>query len=137
MQLVKDVLGEYGLETNPQVADKDIQNIAESYLQNGGVFKVLEQDGRIVGSYGIYRVSSFVCELRKMYIYRQFRGKGFGKMMMDDALQEAKVLGFAEMTIETNSRLREAVILYKRYGFVEFTPEHLSDRCDMALRKAL
>ena len=117
LQLVKDVLEEYGLETNPQTTDKNIQNIGESYSRNGGVFKVLEQDGRIIGSYGLYRVSAFVCELRKMYIHRQFRGKGFGKMMMEDVIYEAKTFGFAEMVLETNSCLKEVLVLYKQYGF--------------------
>jgi len=134
---VEDVLEKYGLKTNPAATDKDILNIGDSYTQNGGVFKVLECDGRIVGSYGLYRISPAVCELRKMYLYGEFRGQGLGKMMMEDAFREAKRLGFLEMVLETNSCLKEALELYKRYGFEEYEAQHLSQRCDMAMKKIL
>ena len=55
--------------------------------------------------------------------------------MMDDALCEAKTRGFVEMTLETNSCLREAIGLYRAYGFTTFTPDHQSDRCDIAMRR--
>ena len=137
MRLVGDVLVRYGLKTDAAATDKDILNIGESYTRNGGVFKVLECDGRIVGSYGLYRISPTVCELRKMYLYEEFRGKGFGKMMMEDAFIEAKGLGFSQMILETNSCLKEALELYKKYGFEEYEVEHLSQRCDMAMKKML
>ena len=135
--LVKTVLSQYGLKTNPEETDRDIQDICKSYLENGGQFKVLERDGQIIGSYGIFRVSPAVCELRKMYLYEQFRGAGLGRMMMEDALDTAKVLGYQEMVLETNACLKEAIALYCAFGFEEFQADHLSDRCDMAMRKAL
>ncbi len=72
-----------------------------------------------------------------MYLLPELKGRGLGKTMMDDAIAVAKSLGFVEMTLETNSCLKEALALYRKYGFMEFTPSHLSDRCDLAMRKAL
>jgi hypothetical protein len=36
------------------------------------------------------------------------------------------------MILETASALKEAIALYKSYGFAEYTPDHLSSRCDQA-----
>ncbi len=135
--IVKEVLGEYGLETNPEETDADLADIEASYLDPGGVFRILEFDGKTVGSYGLYAVSPKSCELRKMYLLGRCRGQGLGRMMMDDAFITARELGFTEMILETNSRLKEALAMYRKFGFEEFCPEHLSDRCDLALRKAL
>ncbi len=135
--LVRDVLKEYGLKTNPQVTDRDIQDIDAWYVLNRGVFKVLEDEGRIVGSYGIFTVSDTVCELRKMYVLDKYRGQGLGARLMEDALHEAKALGYDVIILETNSRLMEACSLYRSYGFQEFKPDHLSDRCDIAMRIVL
>jgi putative acetyltransferase len=49
---------------------------------------------------------------------------------MEFALSKAKELG--RVILETASPLKEAIGLYKRYGFKEFNPEHLSARCDQA-----
>lgn len=136
-QMVKTVLAEYRLSANSDVTDADLKDIQLSYISKGGVFRILESEGRIVGSYGLYAMSIQSCELRKMYLLPEVRGQGLGKMMMDDAILKAKELKFTEMALETNSRLQEARELYRKYGFTEFIPDHLSDRCDLAMRKTL
>lgn len=136
-RIVKEVLAGYGLSTNPAATDADLHNIHDSYLAGGGAFRILECDGHIAGSYGLYPTTRHSCELRKMYLLPDFKGRGLGKKMMDDALRMAQALGFAEMTLETNSRLKEALGLYRKYGFTEFAPDHLSDRCDLAMRRTL
>lgn len=135
--LVKGVLEEYGLAANPDVTDSDIRNIHESYISAGGAFRVIKSSGRIIGSYGLYAISSRVCELRKMYLLQEYRGRGLGIKMMNEALDRARALGFEEMVLETNSCLKEALGLYRKYGFTEFVPEHMSDRCDIAMRRHL
>ena len=136
-RIVKEVLAGYGLSTNPKETDADLRDIQVSYLSEGGAFRILECDGQIVGSYGLYPTARRTCELRKMYLLPELKGQGMGKKMMEDAFAVAKDLGFVEMTLETNSRLKEALGLYRKYGFTEFTPSHLSDRCDLAMRKTL
>jgi putative acetyltransferase len=116
-ELVKQVLAGYGLGTNPEVTDSDLKDISQCYLAPGGTFKILEHSGQIIGSYGLYPLSLRSCELRKMYLVAEYRGRGLGKRMMDDALREAKTRGFREMVLETNSCLQEAVGLYRAYGF--------------------
>jgi putative acetyltransferase len=136
-RIVKEVLAGYGLSTNPKETDADLLDIQASYLSEGGAFRILECDGQIAGSYGLYPTTRQTCELRKMYLLPKLKGRGLGKKMMGDALRIAKDMGFVEMTLETNSCLKEALGLYKKYGFMEFTPSHLSDRCDLAMRRAL
>ena len=136
-RIVKDALAEYGLPTNPEKTDADLKDIQKSYMAGGGTFRILDADGHTVGSYGLYASTRESCELRKMYLLPGFRGQGLGKRLMEDALRAAKALGFSEMTLETNSRLKEAIGLYRAYGFTEFIPTHMSDRCDLAMKKAL
>ena len=131
--LVFGVLGEYGLKPDPASTDADIKDIESSYFGRGGTFLVLEaEDGSIVGAYGLYPLEGHACELRKMYLHKAYRGKGLGKLLLEDALTKAKQLGFKKITLETASVLKEAIALYRSYGFVEYTPGHLSRRCDQA-----
>ncbi len=131
--LVFGVLGEYALKPDPASTDVDIEDIESSYLAQGGTFLVLEaQDDSIVGAYGLYPMEDRTCELRKMYLNKAYRGKGLGKALLDDALTRARQLGFRRVVLETASVLIEAIALYKSYGFVEYTPDHLSSRCDQA-----
>jgi len=137
-ELVFTVLREYNLAPDPESTDADLKDIEESYLKRGGAFFVLEdRPGLIIGAYGLYRIDKATCELRKMYLHRSFRGKGLGKSLLQDALEEARQMGFKKVTLETASVLTEAANLYRSYGFVEYQPEHLSRRCDRALQLEL
>jgi len=131
--LVYGILTEYGLKPDPDSTDTDIKDIESSYFERGGLFFVLEEkDGSIIGAYGLYPFDGQTCELRKMYLQKEYRGRGLGRMLLEDALSQARGLGFRRIVLETASVLTEAIVLYKSYGFVEYTPEHMSSRCDKA-----
>jgi ribosomal protein S18 acetylase RimI-like enzyme len=55
--------------------------------------------------------------------------------MMIDAISKAESLGYTEIILETNKLLDKAITLYKKFGFEPYIPNHLSDRCDFAMKK--
>lgn len=131
--VVEAVLQEYGLDGDPEGVDADLVDLEASYVASGGLFAVLEDvRGEIVGTMGLYPKGEGVCELRKMYLKRAFRGQGWGKKMLEYLLVQAAALGFRRVELETASVLREAVGLYERYGFKPFVHAHLACRCDAA-----
>ena len=137
-RLVYGILKEYGLKPDPACTDADIKDIESSYFDRGGTFLVLEaEDGSIIGAYGLYPMDEQTCELRKMYLDKAHREKGLGKFLLEDALSRARQLGFERMILETASVLKEAIGLYKSYGFAEYNPPHMSSRCDQAYQLEL
>jgi len=133
VDLVYSILREYDLKPDPASTDADIKDIEQSYFGRGGAFFVLEEkDGSIIGAYGLYPLEKQMCELRKMYLHSAYRGKGLGKLLLENALSKARQTGFRSVVLETASVLKEAISLYKSYGFVEYSAEHLSSRCDQA-----
>jgi len=118
--LVYGVLREYDLMPDPACTDADIEDIESTYFSLGGTFCVLEtEDGSIIGVYGLYPIDGHTCELRKMYLQKEHRGKGLGKFLLEDALSKARHLGFERMILETASVLKEAISLYVNFrGFL-------------------
>ncbi len=131
-RVVFSVLQEYGLKPDSNSTDKDLENIEASYFLKGGYFGVVEENNSIVATIGLHRENATTCELRKMYCLASSRGKGLGKKLLEFSLVKAKELGFSRIMLETASPLKEAISLYKKYGFVEYKPDHLSSRCDQA-----
>ena len=132
-EMVFTVLAEYNLKPDPASTDADLEDIEKSYFDKGGAFYVLEdKPGSIIGAYGLYPIDETTCELRKMYLTKSCRGKGLGKLLLEDALVKARQMGFEKVTLETASILTEAISLYRSYGFTEYQPNHLSSRCDQA-----
>jgi GNAT superfamily N-acetyltransferase len=72
-----------------------------------------------------------------MYLLESYQGKGYGNLLLEHSFSKARELGFTEMVLETNKKLNKAIGLYKKHGFEEFSLDHLSDRCDLAMKKQL
>ena len=129
--LIFSILEEYGLSSDPQSTDKDLEDIESSYTNNNGIFDiVVNSHGKIVATTGIFKIDEDTCELRKMYLLREYRGMGIGKALLDHSIDAAKQLGYQRIILETASVLKEAIGLYEKYGFAHYEPDHLSSRCD-------
>ena len=136
--LIFSVLRDYGLKPDPETTDSDLSDIEAHYIESGGCFDVLENaEKRIVGTVGIYPMQDGLCELRKMYLSPEEKGKGLGKKLLEHALERAADLGFNRVMLETATELKEAIGLYRKYGFTPYEADHLSERCDQAYIKYL
>lgn len=136
-RIVETVLKSYGLEMDSET-DADLENVGRSYEH--GRFYVVEEEGRILGCGGLHlpAVGHRRAEIRKMYLLPAARGRGLGKRLLERLLQDARGLGVTAAWLETNAVLGEALVLYKRHGFVERpAPERLSSRCDLYMEKEL
>lgn len=131
-ELVFSVLREYGLTPDPRNTDADLDDLDAHYFARGGWFGVVVIDGSVVACAGIHRVDATTCELRKMYCLPDYRGRGYGRQLLDHALAQARALKFKRVVLETASPLKEAIALYRHYGFTPYEPEEMSERCDQA-----
>jgi len=126
---------EYGVLGAILANDPDLDDLEQNYFRDGGHFEVLEDaTQRIVGCAGLRPLNSARAELCKMYIEKSARGRGLGRQLLENLLAAARRRRFAEVWLETNSVLAEAIGLYTKYGFqpIDSDPEHLLPRCDQA-----
>lgn len=137
--VIKSALAEYGLGWEPDGADRDVLEVEEYYLANGGEFWVIEEQGEIVGTSAYYphphRGEQSV-EIRKMYLCSKVRGKGLGKYLLGELERSIQVHGYQEIWIETASVLTAAVQLYEANGYQSATGVETA-RCDRVYVKYL
>lgn len=134
--LIYSVLTEYGLVPEPGGTDSDIEDVEKNYIARGGLFEVLEDSsGNILGTVGLYPMDPIkdgTVELRKMYFRPELRGLGMGKKTLTRMIERSRELGFKRIYLETASQLKEAIGLYKRFGFTQTCEGMHSERCDQA-----
>jgi ribosomal protein S18 acetylase RimI-like enzyme len=87
-----------------------------------GVFIVLDDDeGVAVGCGGIRQLSSGPhgtrYEVKHLYLRPQTRGRGWGRLLMDELESRARELGAQELVLDTHHSLEAAAALYARTGF--------------------
>lgn len=83
-------------------------------------YLVAEKDGKIMGGAGIFPTEGLpkhTCELVKMYLLPEARGKGLGKQMINLCMELAKEKGFEQMYLETMPELTKAIDIYEKFGF--------------------
>jgi putative acetyltransferase len=77
-------------------------------------------DGEMLGGGGIYPTEGLpenTCELVKMYLLLAARGKGIGKMIIENCLEKARDFGFEKVYLETMPELEQAISVYEKFGF--------------------
>ena len=131
--LIFSILKEYQLEPDIEETDADLTHLERYYFADNGWFEIaFDQSGHLVGTWGIKKIKKTTCELRKMYLDPKMRGMGVGKYLLERALLKAKELGYQTVTLETAEVLKEAIGLYKKYGFEPYQPQQISRRCDQS-----
>jgi putative acetyltransferase len=137
-EVIRSVLSEYGLNWEPNSADRDVLQVEEYYLATKGEFWVIEHQNHIVGTGAYYPIQrgKKAAEIRKMYLLPSVRGVGLGKYLLQQLEAAIAAAGFQEIWIETASVLVEAVKLYESSGY-KLTAGVETARCDRVYVKSL
>lgn len=81
----------------------------------------MEDEGQLIGCIALRPLSDKNCELKRLYVDPNHRGKGIAEAMVDSLIQEAKSIGYTTMFLDTMPFLGAAKRLYEKKGFEETT----------------
>jgi putative acetyltransferase len=101
-------------------ADPHLDTLFEVYQAKNEIYFIVEEDGIILGGCGIGNLMDAefkICELQKMYLAKEARGKGIAKELMQKCLEFAKQVGYDKCYIETLPFMKDAQKLYVKSGF--------------------
>lgn len=114
--VIKSVFDEYGWPWDPATENRDTHAVDEHYHQKGGGFWVLEVDGEIIGTVGLRGKEGDLCQLYRVYLRAEQRGKGLGRQLFRHAIEIAKDKGFRKMEIWSDKTLDVSHLMYKNAG---------------------
>lgn len=102
----------------------DLDDVQKSYFENGGAFLVTMHGDQMVGTGGFHRYREGVCEVRRITLLPEYRGRGMGYAMLMEIARRARAMGYEKLTLWTDRhKLWRAVIFYQKLGFVEVPHE--------------
>lgn len=121
-KIIRDTLTEFGANHPGTVYyDASTDALFELFQKQRSAYFIAELDnGKIVGGGGIYPTEGLpedTCELVKMYLLPEARGKGLGRSIIEKCLQTAKEFGFENIYIESMPELKLALKVYEKFGF--------------------
>ncbi|GAB1423982.1 hypothetical protein MASR2M16_12160 [Thauera terpenica] len=108
-----------GVDLSFQGFADELANLPGAYGEADGRLFFAEIDGRPAGCVGIRRFSEGVCEMKRLYVDPDARGRGLGRQLALQAIKAAQELGYRRILLDTLPMMRIAVKLYRELGFTE------------------
>jgi putative acetyltransferase len=119
--IVRNTLAEFGANKPGTVYfDPTTDALFELFGKPRSTYYVALQNGDIMGGAGIYPSDGLppdTCELVKMYLVPEARGKGLGRLLIERSLEFAKQAGYKKVYLETMPELKKAVTVYEKFNF--------------------
>ena len=94
----------------------------EKLIAEAVAFFVLRANDTPAGCGGVQLFGTAYGELKRMYVRPQFRGLGFGKLLLDHLADHAQGHGVGLLRLETGIHQAAAIRLYEQMGFQRIPP---------------
>lgn len=118
-ELIKEYSSRLGRDLSFQNIDDELENPAHKYTAPEGELLVAMEDGEVLGMVAYHRHSEVRCEMKRLYVRSEARGRHLGSVLVAEIVKHAKMAGYEEMVLDTIVPLKTAIALYKKNGFEE------------------
>lgn len=99
--------------------EKELDNLQVKYALPKGRLYIAKYKGEVAGCVGLRYLDNNYCEVKRLYVRKEFRGLGIGRLLMESIIKDGKKLNYDLMVLDTFSALKRAVDLYYKLGFRE------------------
>jgi putative acetyltransferase len=99
--------------------DHEVLGNPEHYIlaDGGRILFAVDEHQRALGTVALMHAGDGVYELTKMAVAPDARGRGIGRLLVDEALRLYRSLDARELYLESSSKLGPALALYESVGF--------------------
>jgi ribosomal protein S18 acetylase RimI-like enzyme len=103
--------------------DKELADLPGDYTPPEGRLILAEYSGQLAGCVALHKLGDDICEMKRLYLRSQFRGKGLGRALADRIIADARQIGYHRMRLDTvEPVMPDAVAMYRKIGFRETAP---------------
>lgn len=111
-----------GIDLSYQQFDRELTQFQQTYGSPQGSMILAFFNDKPVGCIAVRYLEPGISELKRMYILEESRGQGLGRLLLVEALQVAKAIGYKKIRLDTLPTMPAAVHLYESIGFYLIAP---------------
>jgi|LGVF01.2.fsa_nt_gb GNAT superfamily N-acetyltransferase len=125
-------LNEYDLY---EPEDGVILNNPHGYILNlGGIILMALIGNKVIGTVSLIKRDNNEYEIAKFGVLKDYRGLGAGRKLMEAIIKQTNDNNIENIILYTNSKLKEAQVLYNHLGFTQLDAEVLYEEADIKMK---
>ncbi len=102
LKITKDYTKWLGIDLSFQNIESEFANFSSIYsMDSRGIFLLSKYDERLAGGIGLREFGDDIAEMKRLFVYEEFRGLHIGEQLVARLILEAKSLGYKKIRLDT------------------------------------
>ena len=89
--------------------DEEVKHLESKYGMSDGRLYLAYCDEGLAGCIGLRKIDNQNCEMKRLYVRPQFRGKKLGSILIEKIIGDAREIGYSYMLLDTLPFLQSAI----------------------------
>jgi ribosomal protein S18 acetylase RimI-like enzyme len=100
--------------------DSELEQLPGIYGMPDGRLVLCQVNGQPAGCIALKPLDPGICEMKRLFVRGEFRGRGLGLKLTSHIISEARLIGYRAMRLDTiKGTMDHAIALYESVGFRE------------------
>lgn len=136
IETVRTLFREYeswlGMDLCFQGFEQELAGLPGKYAEPDGRLFLASENGTALGCVALRKLGRGVCEMKRLYLRPEARGRGLGNILIEKIIEAARSIGYQKLRLDTHPpKMGKAVSLYESHGFRPIPPYYDNPHSDV------